>query len=101
CPPPHLPPSPPAQPRHFPRPFHFALVDVICERRRPRALPGLLRSLGKRTSATRHRDVVASAAAHDGRSEPKARSRRPTRSIRRLRNLMLGHTMILVARRPA
>ena len=101
CPPHHVSRWRPAQLREFARTFQFELVDVICERRRPRALPGLLRSLGRRTSVLRHRGAVASADSHDGRPEPKARSRRPTHGIRRLRNLMLGHTMILVARRPA
>ena len=100
CPPHHVSRWRPAQLREFARSFQFDLVDVICERRRPRALPSL-RSLGRKTSALRRRGAVTSADPHDGRSEPEARSRRPTLSIRHLRNLMLGHTMILVARRPA
>jgi 2-polyprenyl-3-methyl-5-hydroxy-6-metoxy-1,4-benzoquinol methylase len=101
CPPHHVSRWRPAQLREFARAFQFDLVDVISERRSPGALPGILRSLGRRTSAFRHRSAVTSADAHEGRPEPRARSRRPTLSTRHLRNLMLGHTMILVARRPA
>src|SRR5215211_6141922 len=101
CPPHHVSRWRPAQLREFARTFQFDLVDVVCERRRPRAVPGLLRSLGRRTSAHRRRGAVTSADALDGRSEPRARSRPPAPSPRHLRNLFLGHTMILVARRPA
>ena len=100
CPPHHVSRWRPAQLREFARTFQFDLVDVICERRSPRALPGLLRSLARRTSPVRHRGAVTSSDAHEGRSERRARSRRPAPSPRHLRNLFLGHTMILVASRP-
>jgi SAM-dependent methyltransferase len=100
CPPHHVSRWRPAQLREFARTFHFDLVDVVRERRRPRALLDLLHGLGRRISAPRYRGAIASHDAHEGHSETRARSRRPKLNPRHLRNVMLGHTMILVARRP-
>jgi 2-polyprenyl-3-methyl-5-hydroxy-6-metoxy-1,4-benzoquinol methylase len=101
CPPHHVSRWRPAQLREFARTFQFDLVDVICERRRPSAMPSLLGSLARRTSTLRHRGAATSADAHGEGSEPRARSHRPMLGIRHLRNLMLGHTMLLIACRPA
>jgi SAM-dependent methyltransferase len=101
CPPHHVSRWRPAQLREFARVFQFDLVDVVCERRRAGAVPDLMRGLGKRISALRHRGASESPGAHEGRTEYQARSGRPKLNTRHLRNVMLGHTMILLARRPS
>jgi SAM-dependent methyltransferase len=98
CPPHHVSRWCPAQLHEFALRFGFVVVDILSERRRLRSLPDLFPSVRRRIAAGRggHTAVAAS----DDTSGRRARSRGRLPSVR-LRNLMLGHTMVLVARRPA
>jgi SAM-dependent methyltransferase len=94
CPPHHVSRWRPAQLQRFARDFELDSVDVVRERRRLADVSGLLARLWKRTSGSvddsAQRDVTG--------TTPGRRRRIP---LAQLRHLGSGHTMVLVARRPA
>jgi SAM-dependent methyltransferase len=94
CPPHHVSRWRPAQLQRFASDFELDPVDVVRERRRLGDVPGLLARLWRRTSRSvddgTQRDVT-------GTTPP----RRRWVPLAQLRHLGSGHTMVLVARRPA
>jgi SAM-dependent methyltransferase len=94
CPPHHVSRWRPDQLRRFARDFGFDPVDVVRERRRWRDVPGLLDRLRKRV---RRSDEHSPAGDLPGSTPAGRRSLQ----LGQLRRLGLGHTMVLVARRPA
>lgn len=94
CPPHHVSRWRPAQLRRFARDFELDPVDIVRQRRRWHDVHGLLDRVRKRTSRS-----VDDSAQRDATGGTPARRRRI--QLAQMRHIGSGHTMVLVARRPA
>jgi SAM-dependent methyltransferase len=95
CPPHHVSRWRPAQLRRFARDFDFDPVDVVRERRRWRDVPGLRAGLRDRTSRANDEGNHQ----HDATTDTRPHRRRI--KLGQLRHVGVGHTMVLIARRPS